>query len=760
MIHLKEVSKNFGEKNILKDIDLTINPSEITFIVGSSGAGKSTLLNLIGGLDAVSSGSIRYNDEDITKDLTTYRAKNVGFIFQDYNLISGLSVEKNIELAMFYSDIEKNIFQIGKHIDEMRIKDKNQSVETLSGGEKQRAAIIRSICKDSEIIIADEPTGNLDSENARIVFEYLVEMKAGKHIIVVSHDLDMAHKYGDRIITISDGKIINDVRQVHNEVSDEKFVRNPEIKRSSRKQKVNWKTVFMLGINSFKIRFAKILSISLVIALAISALAMIFDFNNVGNRVSKNVNVNYLENDLISVFYSYTANIGYKETPFSESDIEHIRSKYGAKEIVPVYMEQDTWFFSNGNLTKQAVIKQININSFFNERIMSYDIQGEFVKEENEIILADDVAEYLFGDSDCIGSEIALNDGSGESVVFKITGINKTINPFDKTYSIVSSMKIKELFEKRLNMLKNNLELNEFSDEEVSEEISVTTGGIHAPMKEIEGSEQCIYGHLPQNKTEIMLSSALLPYALSGLNIQTNYHESDILNNSLPESVINELTGKKIALKYNGLFQLNITGIYESDQVEIRFSPALINEDLKNIEPTVLEIYLPSELSVTQLKDKINSDEEFTCFLQLENLKNSVSEQTNYFKWAIIIVGLIMLLVSVSMIGSFGKLVVLERKKEVAIIKSLGATNRAVMFTLWFDTISISIIAFLISLVFTGVFVTAIPHIISNVSFINFRYPIVPLIILGICFMVFVCFYTLLSLRKLVRVMPAELFKQ
>lgn len=756
MIELKGVSKRFGDKTVLHRIDLMINPDEITFIIGSSGAGKSTLLNLIGGLDSVSSGSICFNNKNITNYLTRYRAENVGFIFQDYNLISGLSVKENIELGLLYSNLTENIPEIDKQISKLGIKDQNQPVETLSGGEKQRVAIIRSICKESDIILADEATGNLDSINAKLVFELLVNIKQGKHIIVVSHDLNMAREFGDRIITLSDGEIIEDIRTA--EKTNQVMLNDAIPAKTNNKQTINWKAVTMLGCNSLKKRFSKILSISLVISLAISALAIMFDLNTLGNSVSKDVNVNYLENDLISIFYSHTANMGHKETPFSESDINHVRSAYKTKEIVPLYMERDTWLFSNQNKTKEAVIKQINIDDFFRNRVMSYDIKGEFIKNKDEIILAYDVAKELYGES-CIGKEIALNDGSGQNVNFKIVGINRTVNPFDKIYSIVSSIKIKELLEKVLaTELANHLELSEFKEKETTEPVNVTTGGIYAPMKVIQENDEILYGHQPREKNEIMISSILLPYALPGFDIKCSYSEKDILSETLSKDVIAELLSRKIALKHNGLFQLHITGVYKSDQIGMRFQSSLI-KDLKEIEPTTLEAYLPQTIDIARIKQDINNGEKFTCLLQLESLKNNISKQTSYFKWAIILAGLIMLLISIAMLGSFSKIAVLERKREVAIIKSLGATDREVLVTLWFDSIAISLIAFIFSLLITGLFISALPHLISEMSFINFEYPVVSLITLGICFVTFICFYTLLSLKTIVKKMPAELFK-
>ena len=224
MIQLRDLCKKYGEKEILQNINLTINSGEVTFLVGASGAGKSTLLNLIGGLDMPTSGHVILNGLDIKDDLNSYRARNIGFVFQDFNLISGLSIAQNVEIATAFSGIPKSSESICEEIATLGISDPNQKIETLSGGEKQRAAVIRSICKDANIIIADEPTGNLDSSNAELVLSLLCSLKTDKHIIIVSHDIEKARKYADRIITLRDGKIVEDekLQQIQSAVESSK----------------------------------------------------------------------------------------------------------------------------------------------------------------------------------------------------------------------------------------------------------------------------------------------------------------------------------------------------------------------------------------------------------------------------------------------------------------------------------------------------------------------------------------------------------
>ena len=742
MIRLENVSKSFGNREILHNINLTINSGEVTFIVGSSGAGKTTLLNLIGGLDYVSGGKIFLDGEDITESLDEYRAQKVGYVFQDFNLISGLSVKQNVELGLLYAN--KHEGDIVSQLEELGIKEMHQTVETMSGGEKQRVAIVRSICKDSEIIIADEPTGNLDTKNAKTVFEMLVNMKQNKHIVIVSHDIEMANRYGDRIITLSDGKIIND-RIMHIKSEPERLAKNKVL---SNVRKKSIAPIFMVGLNSIKLRKSKIISMALVIALAISMLAMVFDFNKLGNTVTKNVNVNYLENDLISVFYSSTANLGYKETPFTNDELSYITEKYGVDEITSIFMEREKWLLSNNSKNYETSIKQINLNDFFEERIMSYDIEGRFPEESNEIILAEDAAKELF-DGDCIGKEVAINDGFGEMVTCKIVGINKTINPLDEIYSIVSSEKIKELYEKIMTKnLYARMEIQEYKEEKASGGSSVSTGGAYASMAELTGNEICVLGSLAKNKNEIMVSTAVLPYVFESFGISGDNEEDRM----------EELSHIKVALKHNGVHEVYISGVYESDELEMRVSEDLV-KDLKDIKPTALEIYAPTRVDVSDMKIRINDEEKFTCYLQLENLKNSISKQTGYFKLALVVVGIIMILVSIAMLASFSKIVVLERRQEIAILKSLGATDKNIVLTLWFDSVTISLLAYILALILTKICVEILPRFMQDMSFVEFNYPILSLSVLGICFLLFVCIYTYVSMQKLVRKMPAELFK-
>lgn len=511
----------------------------------------------------------------------------------------------------------------------------------------------------------------------------------------------------------------------------------------------------MLGWNSIKLRKSRIVSIALVIALAISSIAMAIHFSQSGNRVSQNVNVNYLESDLIQLFYPQTMNLGYKETPFEDKEITHIQDTYDLKRVVPIYTEGNgSWFFNSGSVIKDAVIKQVIIDDFFEERVLSNEIEGEFIAEEDEIIIAEDIAEALF-EGNCIGNKISLNDGAGNSIQFKIVGINHTVNASDEIYSFVSSNQIKKLLEKQIDAkIESNISLEKY----YTEMVDMKTGFIYGALKETHGTENILYGKEPEQADEIAVSSELIQYVLEGLGIEHNYSKDDILNGNISEDIITEIASQRLAINCNGLFEVHICGVYQSDEIELRCSENLLI-DMKSLEPTVLEVYAANTGSVTGIIKDIEKNEEYIAVSQLESLKNNVGMQTRFFEISIVLLGTIMVIISISMLASFSKISVMERKKEIGIIKSLGASDRNVFLTLWFDIAVISVAAMALSLLITKIFMMILPDIMANIAFIEFTYPIEYLLLIGGLFMAVITIYTMLGMKKLVKKMPALLLK-
>lgn len=216
MIQLNNISKSFGNLQVLQNIDLQITKGEIVSITGASGAGKTTLLNIMGTLDKADSGQLLINNKDVgsmsDKEISIFRNKHIGFVFQFHNLLAEFSAMENAILpALIYNDNKQEAIKKANELFAiLGIEDKKEAYPNeLSGGEQQRVAIVRSLINSPSIVLADEPTGNLDSFNARSLFDlfFLLREKLNQTFVVVTHAKELSDLC-DRQLIIKDGKII------------------------------------------------------------------------------------------------------------------------------------------------------------------------------------------------------------------------------------------------------------------------------------------------------------------------------------------------------------------------------------------------------------------------------------------------------------------------------------------------------------------------------------------------------------------------
>ena len=236
MIKLEHIYKTYHAKGrlrveALRDINLILPNKGMIFILGKSGSGKSTLLNIIGGLDNFDSGDIIFNNNRLSnfknKHFDSYRNTYLGFIFQEYNIIEEFNVASNIALSMELQGkkpTNDDLNNILKAVDLYGFGARKPN--ELSGGQRQRIAIARALIKDPSVILADEPTGNLDSITGAQILETLKKLSREKLVIIVSHDRDSAEKYADRIIELADGIIINDRERCENNIDIPNIVYN------------------------------------------------------------------------------------------------------------------------------------------------------------------------------------------------------------------------------------------------------------------------------------------------------------------------------------------------------------------------------------------------------------------------------------------------------------------------------------------------------------------------------------------------------
>ena len=307
MLKLQNVTKDYvtGELTVhaLKGVSLEFRKSEFVAILGQSGCGKTTLLNIMGGLDKYTSGDLVINGistkDYSSRDWDNYRNHSIGFIFQSYNLIMHQSVLENVELALTLSGVKKSerkqrakqaLIRVGLE------KEINKKPNQLSGGQMQRVAIARAIVNNPDIILADEPTGALDTETSISVMDILKDIAKDRLVIMVTHNPDLAVKYSDRIIKMADGKVFDDSNPVtQEEVATEKennanllneqpcednALQEKKVKKRKKKASMSWFTAFSLSLKNLFTKKARTILVSVAGSIGIIGIALIMSVSS------------------------------------------------------------------------------------------------------------------------------------------------------------------------------------------------------------------------------------------------------------------------------------------------------------------------------------------------------------------------------------------------------------------------------------------------------------------------------------------------
>ena len=283
MLQLKNIKKSYKTGNFtqvaLDNVNLNFKKHEFVSILGPSGSGKTTLLNIIGGLDRYDKGDLIIKGKSTKKfkdkDFDSYRNKSVGFIFQNYNLISHIDILSNVEMGMTLSGkrrkerkkIAKELLKkvgLGDHIH----KKPNQ----LSGGQMQRVAIARALANDPEIILADEPTGALDSKTSEQIMQLIKEISKDKLVIMVTHNNELAKAYSDRIILMKDGNVVGDTSYNNDEEIKEEY--------KLKKTKMNFFTALYLSLNNIRTKKGRTILTSFASSIGIIGISLILSLSN------------------------------------------------------------------------------------------------------------------------------------------------------------------------------------------------------------------------------------------------------------------------------------------------------------------------------------------------------------------------------------------------------------------------------------------------------------------------------------------------
>lgn len=547
MIKLKNVSKFYYSKGVIASgfskVNLEFKIGEFVAITGESGSGKSTLLNVISGLDTYEEGEMYINGEETShyteKDFEEYRRKYIGNIFQNFNLVNSYTVYQNIELVLLLNgckskDIKAKVIELIKKVD--LYKFKNTKVSKLSGGQKQRVAIARALAKDTPIIIADEPTGNLDSRSAKGIIKLLSEIAHDKLVIIVTHNYEQVEDYVTRKIKMHDGKVLEDKKI--KEVNIIKRAKTVDYKNITFLNKIR------LGLrNTFNIvpKFLLVFAVYLFITMA-----LIFEYSSFKKEeyISSKSGYNYYFSNIDDTRIIIKKKDG---SSFTEDDYDKIKSI----ENVDYIIKNDLLIDTNINITDNY--NYWIYGTLLDKSLLKGDLDlGRMPEADNEIIIEGSKNDYYIGykADELLEKELYLRDiytdEIDKSISLKVVGIKYTATD---NYSGSSTIYVSESILKKLDFQVNQ----QYSDMKVLFEGRYYTSNIYTTNFKIVPSQ-----YVTDNQVYI---SNNLNYSCSNqnclnrqLNIEVdNLYYKDSINLTITQTYTKNNFKTLLGLDYNEL---------------------------------------------------------------------------------------------------------------------------------------------------------------------------------------------------------------
>lgn len=695
MLELKNVSKSYKNTKVLNNVNIKFRKKEFVSILGPSGSGKTTLLNIIGGLDKYDEGNLII-DGVLTKnfkenDWDNYRSKRIGFIFQNYNLINHLTALENVELALLVNG-KKNKSKIIDILKKVGLEDEmNKLPNELSGGQMQRVAIARSIINENDIILADEPTGALDSKTSVEIMEILKEISRNKLVIMVTHNVELANIYSDRIIEINDGKIIKDTKE-YNEFSKENV-------KKGKKMSMSFLTSLYLSFRNLLTKKGRTFLVSFAGSIGIFGISLILSLSNGLNNYIKNTENEYLSNYPITIYKNneiLNFDLNLKEikgspdkiTAYNDIVSNYINDskkynnlydfkKYIDKGLLNKYVNFITYDY---NLELQIYNNYEKVNSIYkglsdDEIKENYDlVYGSIPKNKNEIVLIVDKNNVI---NSSILYSLGIKDKNELSIIYEKIKNNENVN-LEEEYNF------DELLKGEYKLI-----LNTDYYVKVKNNYIDKSNDINYMKKIIDNGMNIKIVGILKSKNDYVANNVIgYKFDLIKYIIQKN-RLSIIGKEQLNNKKINVLTNKKFD-NLNNTFDnmVNILGI----------------NDLDN--PDSISIYFNSLSDKNNIIKEIdnynkNHNEKITYIDNIKTILNTITNIVNSISYILVGLVFVSLIVSSLLIAIITYTSVLERKKEIGILKSLGASRKDIKRIFNSETIIEGFISGVIGIIMT-----------------------------------------------------------
>lgn len=819
MLQLKNITKNYlsgdNEVQALKGINIEFRENEFVSILGQSGCGKTTLLNIIGGLDRYTSGDLIINGKSTKefkdKDWDTYRNHSVGFVFQSYNLIPHQTVLANVELALTISGVGKaeRRKRAIEALQKVGLGDQiNKKPNQMSGGQMQRVAIARALVNDPDILLADEPTGALDSKTSVQVMEILKEISKDRLIIMVTHNPELAKKYSSRIVKLLDGKIIDDSNPYKSSEEDVKKARNKKDK--SGKASMKFTTAVRLSLNNLMTKKGRTFLTSFAGSIGIIGIALILSLSH-----GMQSYINRVEEDTLSSYPLTIQEASIDVTSMLEAMMgngekeEHNDNKIYSRPIVNNILETVSTKLQTNNLEefkKYLESGDTNIKDYINAIQYEYNLNLNIYKQNEDktyqqvnpskvfdelgfgemmesrqstssmmsgsmTMTQTDVWNEMLDNQNLLQSQYDVLAGKWPTKYNEVVLIVDENNEIsDYTLYSLGIKDIKELNES-MEKIKNKEKVEVGESESYSYDdllnykfkILLNTdyykesGNAWQDMSNddeymknvVDNAEEItIVGIIKPNEENVSSSGAgmigytkeLKEYVINKIN------ETEIVKEQKENPNINVFTGIEFPENQNSSFdysqltdeqRMYMATLSEAELAELmknyaENSTATYDSNLSTLgvvdlnKPSTINIY-PKDFEskdmittrISEYNDKQTNDgkeENVITYTDIVGvMMSSVSTIINVISYVLIAFVGISLVVSSIMIGIITYISVLERTKEIGILRSIGASKKDVSRVFNAETLIIGLVAGLIGIVVTLLLNIPINMIIKSI---------------------------------------------
>lgn len=717
MLKLNNIKKDYKTgnfiQNALKGVSLSFRENEFVAILGPSGSGKTTLLNIIGGLDRYTTGDLIIDGKSTKKfkdkDWDAYRNHAIGFVFQSYNLISHISVLENVEMGMTLSGVSgserKN--KALELLDKVGLKEHaHKKPNQLSGGQMQRVAIARALANDPKIILADEPTGALDSKTSVQIMELIKEISKDKLVIMVTHNKELAENYAERIIEMKDGEILND----SNPYDSKDKSGNLKITKTA----MSFLTALKLSFGNIRTKKGRTILTAFASSIGIIGIALILSLSN-----GFNIEVENFEADSLSQSPIMITN---QTMQMDEKILNEIRGENTLEKY-----SNDKKVFAQNDITDK-IVHTNKITSDYVSYIENMDMSNvasiSYVRGTNIILASKNGNNYSLVKDDSLTSNM-----SGNSFTMLPESPNDDEGIISKNYDVLAGNINDEagliLFVNSRNQISASLleslgfEASANFDDILNKEIKVIfnddyyvkMGNSFVPQSDISklyNSEDSISVKIMaivrgKEDKELITSSSGIYYtkALADKVIKENENskivkaQKDASYNILTHQAFNDTVSKEAFLGYLG-----------ADTI-----------------PTSIYIYpkdFETKDEITNYLDEYNENKDENDVIQYTDMAEMISSLSGNIMDAITIVlvafSSISLVVSSIMIGIITYISVLERTKEIGILRALGARKKDITRVFNAETFIIGIFSGVLGVVIAYLLTLPTNMIIENLS--------------------------------------------